>query len=190
MSETLPAPDEFFASRRGVRRETMTTVHGARILPLFDHDSAPASVRRLRVGAGEFLHAPRQAMRFAIVLLLLAVLTGCGRFTDAATRLAYEIESNLGHLGPAEGATHVIRLVTPSQAGECSGPFKVQFDKVGALIIWCMDASGQTVSSHSTSYHRRFVDTAETYIVDKRAGAVRLIQVERRLDRPVITKVR
>jgi hypothetical protein len=79
--------------------------------------------------------------------------------------------------------------MTSSKSRECTGPFKVQFDKVGALIIWCKDASGGSVSSHSTSYHGRFVDTDRTFIVDKPAGSVLLIQIERKQGRAVITNV-
>jgi hypothetical protein len=121
--------------------------------------------------------------------VLLAALAGCGAFTDAATRIAYDLEAGVSRLGSEEGATYTVRHATPSRRGECAGPFKVQFDKVGALVIWCKDSGGSTVSSHSTSYHRRFVETSQTYIVDKPAGAALLIQIERRNGRAVITGV-
>jgi len=124
------------------------------------------------------------------LLCLTLGLGGCGIFTDAATRIAYEIERKVGRLEKADGATLTIRHETPSKAGECGGPYRVQFDRAGALIVWCHDAEGNVVSSHSTSYHRRFVDTAETFIVEKPAGSVLLIQVTRRNGRAVITQVR
>jgi hypothetical protein len=65
----------------------------------------------------------------------------------------------------------------------------VQLDKVGALIIWCKDETGTTVSSHSTSYHARFVDTPQTYILEKPAGSTLIIDIERRAGRAVITSV-
>jgi hypothetical protein len=128
-------------------------------------------------------------MRRLFLLLFVVAVSGCGVFTDAATRIAYDIEANVDRLAAAEGAIYVIQHATPSKPGECGGPYKVQFDKVGALIIWCKDSTGQTVSSHSTSYHARFVDTAETFIIDKAAGSTLSIQIERRNGRPVITKV-
>jgi len=129
-------------------------------------------------------------MRSPIVLsALVASLAGCGSFTDAATRMAYDLEAGVSRLGPEEGAAYTVRHATPSRPGECAGPFKVQFDKVGALIIWCKDSGGGTVSSHSTTYHARFVATSQTYIVDKPAGSVLLIRIERRNGRAVITNV-
>ena len=68
--------------------------------------------------------------------------------------------------------------------------YKVQLDKVGAMIIWCKDAAGETVSSHSTSYHARFVETPETYLIDKEAGETLTIELERRGKRAVIVDVR
>jgi len=123
-------------------------------------------------------------------LAFAAAVAGCDAFTDAATRLAYDIEGGTGRLGREAGARYSIQHKTPSKAGECVGPYKVQVDKVGALVIWCGDGSGGTVSSHSTSYHARFVDTPKTYILDKPAGATLTIDLERRGGRAVITDVR
>lgn len=129
-------------------------------------------------------------VRYALVALaIFLTLSGCRIYTDAATRLAYDIETAIGQLGTADGSTLTIKHATPSKPDECNGPFRVQFDHAGALIIWCKDANGQTVSSHSTSYHSRFVDTPKTYLVDKPAASLLTIQVERRLGRATITNV-
>jgi len=79
----------------------------------------------------------------------------------------------------------------PSKKGECDNSYKVQLDKVGALIIWCKDKkNNQTLSSHSTSYHSRFVDTPHTYILEKSAGGTLFIELERRNGRVVIADVK
>ena len=129
-------------------------------------------------------------MKRLLSFVCVGALTGCGAFTDAATRLAYDIEASVGRLGAEEGASYTIRHSTPSKPGDCGGPFRVQFDRVGALIIWCKDDSGQTVASHITSYHARFVDTLRTFIVDKPAGSTLLIRIERRNSRALIIDVR
>jgi hypothetical protein len=46
------------------------------------------------------------------------------------------------------------------------------------------------VSSHSTSYHARFVDTSKTRIVDKPANEALVIELERRDGRIVIASVK
>lgn len=118
-------------------------------------------------------------MRLLAILLATALLAGC--FTDAATRLAYDLEAAAGRVDRAEGARYTLVHKVPSAAGECTGPYRVQLDRVGAIIVWCKDAAGAaTVSSHSTSYHARFVQTAETFIVDKPAGEPLVVQLERR----------
>ena len=125
-----------------------------------------------------------------LFLMLLIVASGCDVGTDAATRLAYDIERGAGRLGREDGAKYSIKHETPSRSGECTGPYAVQLDKVGALIVWCKDAAGRTVSSHSTSYHARFVDAPQTYNLEKPAGTVLTIDIERRHGRAVVTDVR
>ena len=132
----------------------------------------------------------RLGSRWLLLLIFLTTATGCDVVTDPATRLAFELEAGAGRLGREAGATYTVQHNQPSKSGECVGPYKVQLDKVGALIIWCNDSTGNTVSSHSTSYHARFVDTPQTYIVEKPAGTVLTIDLERRNDRAVITNVR
>jgi hypothetical protein len=128
--------------------------------------------------------------RWLLLLIFLTTATGCDVATDPATRLAYDLEAGTGRLGREAGATYSVQHNQPSKSGECIGPYKVQLDKVGALIIWCNDAFGNTVSSHSTSYHARFVETPQTYIVEKPAGTALTINLERRIGQPVITNVR
>lgn len=120
-------------------------------------------------------------------MLLLALTAGCSAFTDAATRLAYDIEAGESGLGKEAGARYSIQHKTPSKSGECIGPYTVQLDKVGMLVIWCKDETGKTVSSHSTSYHARFVDTPQTYLLDKSASPTQTIDIERRGNRAVVT---
>ncbi|MCI0516366.1 MAG: hypothetical protein L0Y45_00885 [Woeseiaceae bacterium] len=124
-----------------------------------------------------------------LLFLSLAAITGCDLLSDAATRLAYDIEAAEGRLGREPGARYSIRH-TPANASECGGPYTVQLDKVGALIVWCRDVSGNTVASGSTTYHSRFIDTAQTYIVDKAAGSTLVIEIERRNGRAVVTNVK
>jgi hypothetical protein len=128
--------------------------------------------------------------RWLLLLIFLTTANGCDVATDPATRLAYDLEAGTGRLGREAGATYSVQHNTPSKSGECVGPYKVQLDKVGALIIWCNDASGHTVSSHSTSYHARFVETPQTFILEKPAGTALTVDLERRNDLAVITNVR
>lgn len=133
----------------------------------------------------------RGACAWAATLAVCATMAGCGDFlTDAATRIAYDIEAGASRLGRESGARYAIVHRTPSKAGQCVGPYMIQIDKVGALVIWCKDEAGRTVSSHSTSYHGRLVDTPRTWILEKRAGSPLTIDLERRDGRAVVTDVR
>lgn len=127
--------------------------------------------------------------RRLILLALPAAVAACDFLTDPATRLAYDLEAGARRLDAAPGAHWRVEHRTPSQAGECTGPYTVQVDKAGALVVWCKDAAGATVSSHSTSHHARHVDTPQTWRVDKPAGATLLIELERRGGRATIRSV-
>jgi len=131
----------------------------------------------------------RLPRKLCLWMLVLAGIPGCGGLTDGATRIAYAIEAGVGGLAGTDGARHRISGISPAQGSECTGPYTVQFDQVGALIIWCKDASGATVSSHSTTYHGRFVDTAQTFKLVKTAGSTLTVALERRGGRAVVVDV-
>ena len=141
--------------------------------------------------------------------LLVAVLglAGCGVFTDAATRLADSAGgASQGGNGPAArvgirvaGARcgrpfpSPARLSSPCGrsgiSGECEGPYTVQLDTAGALVFWCRNDHGEVVASPGTSYHRRFVETPDTYYLHKEAGEALVIELERRGEKAVIVGV-
>jgi hypothetical protein len=128
--------------------------------------------------------------RQAAMAIFAATLAACGVITDPATRLAADLEDGADRLPQRDGATDAVHHATPSRPGQCDGPYKVQLDRVGAMIVWCKDTAGNTVSSHSTTSHNRAVDTSQTFIVDKGAGETLIIDLERRGGRAVITGVR
>jgi hypothetical protein len=57
-----------------------------------------------------------------LFLIFLSTLTGCDVATDAATRLAYDLEAGTGRLGREPGATNSVQHKQPSKSGECVGP--------------------------------------------------------------------
>ena len=129
-------------------------------------------------------------MRKGLAMAAAGLLAGCGFATDPATRLAADLEAGSDRLRMDEGATDGVHHATPSRAGQCDGPYKLQLDKVGAMIVWCNDAAGTAVTSHSTTSHAPHVETLRTYIVDKGAGETLIVDLKRRGGRAVITNVR
>lgn len=129
--------------------------------------------------------------RIMFMIFATFLLASCGdAFTDAATRIAYDLESASQRLGNNEGARYFLEHRMPSKKGECEGPYKVQLDKVGALIVWCYDATDKTISSHSTSYHARFTETSQTWLLEKAAGETLVIELERRNGRAIVVDAR
>jgi hypothetical protein len=149
-----------------------------------------AALERIRDIEPKALGRTGRGRRCTLLTMLAVLVSGCDLPTDAATRLAYDIEAGSSRLGSGAGATYRIRHQTPSKKDECTGPYKVQLDKAGALIVWCRDEAGGTISSHSTSYHARFADTPRTYLLDKPAGSLLIVDLERREGRAVIVDVR
>jgi len=125
----------------------------------------------------------------AAAALACAGLTGC---SDGATRLAYQIEAETAALARS-GASRVTLVHQPARrwGNGCAEAYKVQVDQVGALIIWCLDSrTGATTGSHSTSYHGRFVESPQTWIVEKKAGESLYIDLEKGRDKARVVAVR
>ena len=129
-------------------------------------------------------------MRKGVAMAAAGLLAGCGFATDPATRLAADLEAGADRLRMDDGARDSVHHATPSRASQCEGPYKVQLDVVGAMIVWCYDTSGATDSSHSTTSHAPHVETPRIYILDKGAGETLIVDLERRGGRAVITAVR
>jgi hypothetical protein len=102
----------------------------------------------------------------AMAVLALVVLTAC---TDAATRVAYDIESGVNSLGAQEGARRDIDS--------------------GGIGVSCYNASGGQVG-YGTTYHLRFVDVPATVTVNKGFNETALIEVQRIDGRAVVVGLR
>ncbi len=128
-------------------------------------------------------------MKTILPLLTLLCLTCCSVFEDAATSIAYDIERGVWHLAKKDGSTHVIVHDAKSRAGADARTIMVQFDKVGALIVWYKDVDGKVLESGSTSYLSRFVDIPMTIIVEKPIDSSLKIEVQRQNARAIVSKV-
>lgn len=127
----------------------------------------------------------KRTAAYIVALITVLLLAGCGVFTDAATRLAYDLEHAAKQLRN-DGDRFTLYHETPSRRGECDGPYVVQLDKVGALVIWCKNESGEVLASPGTSYHRRFVRTSETFYLEKRAKETLIIELQKHGSEAVI----
>jgi hypothetical protein len=77
----------------------------------------------------------------------------------------------------------------------CGGAYTVQFTADSSLVIWCRksDANGvasAVASSHTTTYHLRFVRIPQTFRVDKGAGEATIIELAKQDGVVVMTGVR
>ena len=121
------------------------------------------------------------------------LLAGCMDLTDGATRLAHQIESEVAAFERSGANKTTITHQPVRQNGTgCGEDYRLQVDKVGAIIIWCLDSkTGATTGSHSTSYHARFVDSPQTWIVMKKKGETVAIDLQKQPGgKPVVLGVR
>jgi hypothetical protein len=132
------------------------------------------------------------ACRTTILALTAVVAIACDDFVDAATAIAFDIERQAGDFARsgAERAT-IVHVPASTRAG-CKDDYRVQFSGNSAIVIWCRapGSTTETVSSHSTTYHLRFVDVPETTILDKKRGESLAIDLVRGSGKPVVAAIR
>lgn len=132
------------------------------------------------------------ARRMTLLILTTALATACDALLDAATAIAYDIEKQAGNFARsgAERAT-IVHVPASTRAG-CKDDYRVQFSGNSALVIWCRapGSTTETVSSHSTTYHLRFVEVPETTILDKKRGESIAIDLVRGSGKPAVAAVR
>jgi hypothetical protein len=135
---------------------------------------------------------------------LVALALFAGACTDAATRVAYDIESGSKKLGSAEGSRVEIRHVPSRWPEGCAGSYTLHIGKGSAtadgngnfhinrdadgLSVRCYNSSGNP-HAWGTTYHLRFVDVPEAVEIEKPGGAAAVIEVERKSGRPVVVRL-
>lgn len=103
-----------------------------------------------------------------LAVSFVLLLSGC---TDGATRIAYDIQNGAEKLQHSNEVTHVVRHIPKAYPDGCGDAYKVQFSKDSLIVIWCKDSStGNTTSSHSTTYHLNFVKVPKSYLLEKKRG--------------------
>ena len=120
-------------------------------------------------------------------MLVIVSCVGCDVISDPATRLDDRIDNSVASLGSKEGDTLIIQYQPNIDK---TGSYRVQFDKVGALIVWYENAYGKVTDSGSTSHIARYVDIPRTFIIDKPADSALIIELQRRNGRAIISDVK
>ncbi len=125
-------------------------------------------------------------MRTLAVLVCAVALAGCDFLTDAATRVAYDIEA----------ATLVMRAKKLDRYEFTHRP-KESPDGVTGEFELTIHESGEDayqgvidIGRYHTSYHNRFVIVPRTLSIKKQAGESCVLVLERRNDRIELTELR
>ena len=136
------------------------------------------------------------------VFAALLLTTAC---SDAATRVAYDIESGTRRLGSAEGARVEIPHTPQSWPAGCAGSYVLRIEKgtavgdghgnfdvganSGGLSVRCYGQDG-SAAAWGTTYHLRFVDVPATVEVEKKRGETAVIEVQRLSGRAAVVGLR
>ena len=92
--------------------------------------------------------------------------------TDAATRVAYDIEAGAKRFRKAPTVVATVEHSPEARPEGCPGGYTLQLSEESALLVWCQDSiAGPSVSSHTTTYHLNYVDIPWTLIVHKGRGS-------------------
>jgi len=141
-------------------------------------------------------------LKYAALVAALLLAAAC---SDAATRVAYDIESNVNKLGSAEGSRAEIVHMPRSWPEGCSGSYTMRISKgraiatghnnfhiaenSGGLAVGCYTGSGNR-GGWGTTYHLRFVDVPATVEVTKNTGEATVIELQRIGARAVVVGLR
>jgi hypothetical protein len=142
--------------------------------------------------------------QIARAVALVAIAMFASACTDAATRVAYDIESGSKKLGSAEGSRIEIRHVPSRWPEGCAGSYTLHIGKGSAtadgngnfhinrdangLSVRCYNSSGNP-HAWGTTYHLRFMDVPEAVDIEKQGGAAAVIEVERRGGRAAVVRL-
>ncbi|MFT3897355.1 MAG: hypothetical protein QM719_06620 [Thermomonas sp.] len=148
---------------------------------ILQFDAAPRRDSTLGTGANT---TNRKTLALSLVLLL----AGC---TDGATRIANDIQAGTEDFRHSDKQVEVIRHVPKESPDGCGDAYDVQFSKDSSLVIWCKDSkTGETTSSHTTTYHLNFVKVPVSYRLLKNRGEPLLIELSKQNGDIVVSDVR
>ena len=132
-------------------------------------------------------------MLFRLLLLVgVALLSGCGAFEDNGTRLAYALENAAKELRVSSAAERIVRYETLDGAAQSYYvEITPSFGESGReTSVWgsYLVVSGKT--SGGTSYHNRFVFVPQRLYVTKDRGGVTELILRKDGDRISVVGVR
>jgi hypothetical protein len=129
--------------------------------------------------------------RFRRYLLALSATAACGAFTDAATRVAYDLEGGAKRLRASTERTLTVEHVPEATPEGCPGDYTLQLSQESALLVWCQDSiGGPSSGSHTTTYHLNYVGVPQTLLIHKHAGEHAWIELTKDGDAIVVSGLR
>jgi hypothetical protein len=133
----------------------------------------------------------KHTLHIALLLALLACLSGCCLMTDGATRLAGEIGDASERLRHSSAASLEMKHRPFPWPDGVKGPYEIVLRRSlehprssGALLVGDLDSRGYKNWGYnwSTTYHLNFVRVPRELSIRKKAGETTIVVLERRAD--------
>jgi hypothetical protein len=118
----------------------------------------------------------------------LGALAAC---TDAATRVAGDLEAGAKKLRASSQQTAVVEHAPAPTPEGCPGAYTLQLSQASSLLVWCQNSiGGPSSASHTTTYHLNYVAVPRTFIIHKDSGQHVLVDLTKEGDAIVVSGVR
>ena len=127
-------------------------------------------------------------LRGLVLCVTSLTLVSC---TDAATRVAYDIEAGAKRFRKAPTVAATVEHAPKATPEGCPGGYTLQLSAESALLVWCQDSiAGPSLSSHTTTYHLNYVEVPRTLVIHKGRGQHVWLDLAKDGDRIVVTGLR
>ncbi len=119
-------------------------------------------------------------MRLLVVLAVALGLAGCDFMTDAATRLAYDLEREANALRKSGDSARVFTHTPKKSPAGITGPYTVRLVTRGTIQI----------GKYHTTYHLNFVEVPKTLRIQKADGEGFVVVLTRAGDTVQVAELR
>jgi hypothetical protein len=129
--------------------------------------------------------------RLAFASLAVIAASSCILMTDAATRLAYDLEREAGNLRSSRATVRVFEHRPVGWPAGCKADFDLMLGAHSDIAVRCIDADHPPTSGfhYTTTYHLRFVTVPRALSVSRRNNASVRITLRKQGDEIIIDTI-
>jgi hypothetical protein len=132
-----------------------------------------------------------QRARLTLASLAAIAASSCILITDAATRLAYDLEREAGRLRSSQATVRVFEHRPVGWPAGCTADFDLMIGAGSDIAVRCVDADHPPTSGvhYTTTYHRRFVKVPRALSVSRRNNANIRVTLRKQGDEVIVDMI-